>query len=166
MARKRMVHPSLITSRSVGALTVQQRYGWVALILHLDDQGRAVDDLPVLKAAMWPRDKVSEKKLDADLNAYAAAGLICRYPALETGERCLHAPNWTEYQKVAYPSKERVPPCPVCDLGLHEGFMKDSGVIQQTLTRSVVEGSSVERSEVKPSRDQVRLGTVGLRVAL
>lgn len=144
MARKRMIHPDLVTSRTVGSLTIAQRFGWVALILHLDDQGRASDDLPVLKAAMWPRDRITEKKLDADLNEYAAVGLICRYPAFETGERCLHSPNWADYQKVAYPSKPKVPPCPIHDLGLHESFMNVSGVIQQKLTSSVVKDREKE----------------------
>lgn len=163
MARKRMIHPSLITSRTVGALTIPQRYGWVALILHLDDYGRAIDDLPVLRAAMWPRDKMTEKKLDADLNAYAAGGLICRYPALETFDRCLHAPNWDEYQKVAYPSKEKIPPCPVHDLNLHEGFVNVSGVIRETFTRSVVKGNEDQSSEVDRATHQGRSRLATLR---
>lgn len=132
MARKRMVDSKLAASLTVAQLPPAARYGWVLLWSYLDDYGRGVDDARLIKAACWPLDdKYTAAKVEADLKRYAELDLVCRYYNSAVPGRFLHAPNWTEYQKVQHPAKSPIPVCPLHDL--HEDLVSDSGVLHEAL---------------------------------
>lgn len=159
MARKRMIHPSLLTSRDVRSLPIPSRFGWVALLLNVDDYGRTEDDDGILFSQCWPGESgYTRKKLSADLDRYAELGMICRYEDDEGG-RYLHVPSWTRFQQVSHKGQPTAPPCPYCDLGMRREVLRsDSGRAPETFRPSVVKGSSSQSSEVKSSRTQVSPG--------
>lgn len=150
MARKRMIHPSIATSLTVAQLKPPARYGWVLLLLHVDDEGRARDNVDVLKAALWPLDHgYGPKKVAADLVEYERLGMICRYVALDLS-RNLHVPTWGEYQTISHPTASKVPPCPQHELRITpEEFRRLSGAAPEAFHPSVVKGSEDKRSEVQ-----------------
>lgn len=150
MARKRMIHPSLATSLTVAQLKPPARYGWVLLLLHVDDDGRARDNVDVLKAALWPLDHgYGPRKVASDLDDYARLELICRYTALD-GSRNLHVPTWLEYQTISHPTASKVPPCPAHELRMTpDEFRSASGELREAFHPSVVKGSRDQRSEVQ-----------------
>lgn len=120
MARIRTIKPELRRSLTVASWPRQVRYAWVLLFGYLDDYGRGLDDLRLLKADLFPLDRdVTEKKLDDWLNLIAGTKdeddlpTLCRYEA--RGQRLLHAPKWRRHQKISHPTDSRIPPCPVHD---------------------------------------------------
>ncbi|MGH3382364.1 MAG: hypothetical protein ACRDP6_47310 [Actinoallomurus sp.] len=85
---------------------------------YLDDHGRGVDDLRLLKADLFPLDRdVTERKLDAWLELMAGTKddddlpALCRFES--GGRRYLHAPKWTSHQRISHPTDSRIPACPV-----------------------------------------------------
>lgn len=112
MARKRMVSPGLLVSDQVAALPVRARYAFVALWMYLDDEGRGKDNPMVICAHTWPQDKtMTPRTMQADLDAMATQGLICRYTV--AGVAYLHCPTWHEHQKISRPTKSTLPVCSV-----------------------------------------------------
>lgn len=123
MARIRSVKPELRRSLTVGEWPREVRYAWVLLWGYLDDHGRGVDDMRLLKADLFPLDRdVTEKKLDAwlELMTSGEAPPLCRYDV--DGHRYMHAVNWGDHQKVYHPKFSRIPYCPN-----HEPFGNGSG---------------------------------------
>ena len=110
MAQKRMLSKSFFSSHTIAALPLSARYTFTGLWCYCDDQGRAEDDVLLIKAAVWPLDRgYTEGKIAKDLLAIEAAGLICRYQV--NGFPLLHCPSWHEHQKLSHPATPRLPPC-------------------------------------------------------
>lgn len=118
MARMRMIKPEIRRSRTVTGWPRDVRLAWVFLLCYLDDEGRGEDDLALIKAELFPRDRdVSEKKLDGWLwliGEKEPDPPLCRYRV--DGLDYLHATNWTEHQKISHPKPSAIPPCPVHEL--------------------------------------------------
>lgn len=111
MARKRMVSPELLTSRTVASLPIPTRYAFVALWMYVDDEGRGVDDLDLIKAHSWPLDRTySVRKVAEDLRRLTEKGMLCRYE--RDGSEYFHLPAWVTWQRVQHPTPSRIPPCP------------------------------------------------------
>lgn len=122
MARIRSIKPEIRKSLTVGAWPREVRLAWIYLFGYLDDHGRGLDNLPLLKAELFPLDRdVTEKKLDGWLNLMAEKPQhdplepppLCRYEA--RGQRFLHAVKWTSHQRVSHPGPSGSAPCPVHD---------------------------------------------------
>jgi len=108
MARIRTIKPSFFSSLSITALPKTTRLTFIGLWCYVDDSGRAVDDSRLVKAEIWPLDDdVSAKKVDADLQRLADAGLIERYEA--GGRRYLRVVGWSEHQRINRPQPSRLP---------------------------------------------------------
>lgn len=142
MARIRTVKPELRTSLTAADWPREIRYAWVLLFGYLDDHGRGLDDLRLIVADLFPLDQdMTHRKMDKwlDLMSQQPPGddvpALCRYQV--GGRRFLHAPKWTQHQKVAHPRASRIPPCPDHpSRGFHEDFMKDSRGSPETLANS------------------------------
>jgi hypothetical protein len=135
VARIRSVKPEMRTSLTVAAWPREVRYAWVLLWGYLDDHGRGRDDMRLLLADMFPLDRdVTSKKLDRWLDLMCQPGpedpipALCRY--VVAGQAYLHAPRWTDHQKVSHPKDSRIPPCPV-NHASPETFRKPSGSRQE-----------------------------------
>lgn len=140
-----MVSPGLLVSEQVAALTVRARYGFVALLMYLDDEGRGKDNASAIRAHCWPLDDaVTTKKMSEDLTAMETEGLICRYEI--GGSRYLHSPTWHTHQKINRATESKLPPCP-----LHEDSLNPHGALTEP-SRPI----EVKRSEVQEKPSQVK----------
>lgn len=121
MARMRMVKPDMRKSLTVSSWPIPVRWTFVGLLGYVDDHGRGLDELRLLKAELYPLDdEITTKKLDAHLALIVDRGPLCRY--VIDGMAYLHITSWTEHQKVSHPTDSRIPPCPT-----HDKLGSDSG---------------------------------------
>lgn len=119
MARIRSIKPQVRRSRTVTSWPREVRLAWIYLWGYLDDHGYGEDDLQLIKAECFPRDRdVTEKKLDVWLDMMATTRAfdedepsLCRYEI--DGIRFLHAPKWHDHQKINRPQKSVIPRCPI-----------------------------------------------------
>lgn len=118
MPRIRTIKPEIRRSRTVTSWPRDVRLTFIYLWGYLDDEGRGEDDLALLKAELFPRDKdVPEKKLDDWLWLICEKQPeppLCRYTV--DGLDYLHATNWDEHQRISHPKPSVLPPCPVHEL--------------------------------------------------
>lgn len=162
MARKRMISPDFFTSRPVAALPIPAMVTLVGLWVYVDDYGRGEDDVPLVKATVWPRRKYAETKVSDDLAAIATQRLICRY--VVAGYELLHFPSWEEHQKISHRTESKLPPCPTHDQVLWSVFQSDSGgplekfrSLSSGFLPNVVQGSSDQLKVVQEPSLSARL---------
>lgn len=110
MARIRTIKPGFFRSEDVSALPMRARLTWVGLWTHCDDEGRAKDNVKLIKADVWPLDQVSLREIEEDLETLAAHGRIVRYEV--DGRRYLAVTNWREHQSINKPTPSKIPPPP------------------------------------------------------
>lgn len=110
MARIRSIKPGFFTSEDVSVLPLRARLTWIGLWTHCDDQGRAKDNLRLIKAAIWPLDDVSLRDIEDDLETLAARGRIVRYEA--DGKRYLAVTNFRDHQSPNKPTPSKLPAPP------------------------------------------------------
>jgi hypothetical protein len=126
MARIRSIKPEVRKSRTVTSWPRDVRLTWVFLWCYLDDEGRGEDDMGLIKAELFPRDKdVSESKLDGWLWVIANSKEppLCRYTV--DGLDFLHAVNWGSHQRINRPGPSKCPPCPRHE-NSGDGFVRNS----------------------------------------
>ncbi|MFE7017641.1 hypothetical protein ACFVAQ_45530 [Streptomyces sp. NPDC057651] len=107
MARIRTIKPEFFTSLTVADLTPEQRLTFIGLWTHCDDEGRAVDDARLIKAAVWPLDDRTAADVEADLAALTESSLITRYTL--NRRPFLAVTGWREHQRINRPSPSRLP---------------------------------------------------------
>jgi len=149
MARIRSVKPEMRKSHTVCSWPYPVRWTFVGLPGYLDDLGRGLDDVRLIKAELYPLDDdMTIKKLDQHLSEIAASGPLCRYEV--DGKRYLHLVNWDEHQKVNRPSPSRIPHCPK-----HEPSSRDHG----SLSEPSVSPHGARTEPSPPSRAPADQGT-------
>lgn len=110
MARIRSIKPEFFTSVPVSNLTRDARLLFIGLWTHVDDEGRAVDDPRLFKAAVFPLDDdLPARKVEALVSELEAKGRIIRYQV--DGRSYLVVRGW-EHQKIDRKSPSRLPPPP------------------------------------------------------
>lgn len=110
MPRIRSIKPGFFTSEDVSRLPLRARLTWIGLWTHCDDQGRAKDNVKLIKAAVWPLDPVTLRDIEEDLATLAAHGRIVRYEV--DGRRYLAVTNWSDHQKPNRPTPSKIPAPP------------------------------------------------------
>jgi hypothetical protein len=123
MARIRSIKPEVRKSRTVTSWPREVRLAWIYLWGFLDDEGRGEDDLSLVKAECFPRDRdVTERKLNDWLWMIATkspaddVAPLCRYTV--DGVDYLHATKWRDHQRINRPGISRVPHCPEHEDGM------------------------------------------------
>lgn len=106
MARIRSIKPEFFTSLSNAELTLAARLTFIGLWTYADDEGRGVDDVRLIKAAVWPLDR-STKAVEADLCELEKADKIVRYRAADTP--LLAVTHWRRHQSINRPKASRWP---------------------------------------------------------
>ncbi len=107
MARIRSIKPEFFTSLTIAALSVPARLHFIGLWTHVDDDGRAIDDPRLFKAALWPLDdSMTTAKVDKLTAELEASGRIVRYTV--KGRHYLHVCGW-EHQKIDRKSPSKHP---------------------------------------------------------
>lgn len=114
MARIRTIKPSFFTSLTIDRLPLTAQRTFIGLWTHVDDEGRALDDARLIKAAVWPLvERHTTAKVRKDLAAIELEGLIVRY---EVGGFCyLAVAGWEEHQVINRPQTSLFPPPPFMD---------------------------------------------------
>lgn len=109
MPRIRSVHPDICVSETMAAIPAEQERTFIRLLTHCDDEGRCLDNVKLLKAALYPlHDDVSAESLDAELEALHEAKVVFRYE-VDDGSRYLSIPSWDEYQHPQKPKPSKYP---------------------------------------------------------
>lgn len=95
----RLIKDSIRFSEKVNALSDFQFRLWVSLITYVDDYGRGDARPAVIKGTCFPlRDRITNKDIDAALNALAGAGCVGLYEV--DGKPYLYFPNWQSHQNI------------------------------------------------------------------
>src|SRR5690348_15360879 len=114
MARIRSVKPEMRRSLTVCSWPIPVRWTFVGLLGYVDDYGRGLDDLRLIKAELYPLDdSMGTRRIDQHLRTIIDRGPLCRY--IVAGQRYLHVTSWSEHQRVSHPTPSRIPPCPQHD---------------------------------------------------
>jgi hypothetical protein len=115
-----MIDPAFFLSKTMNALPIPVMVTFAGIWCWADDYGRGEDDAALVKAAIWPRRKgITERHVQAHMDALVDAGVLCRYEA--DGYAVVHVLSWDEFQKVSHPTASRLPECPKD----HERFGRD-----------------------------------------
>jgi hypothetical protein len=110
VARIRTIKPDAFASYSLARVPREVRWTFAGIWTYCDDDGRARDDVRLIKAALYPLDDdVTLDILTADLDALELVGCICRY--VVGNRQYLHVPRW-DHQKINRPTASKIPECP------------------------------------------------------
>lgn len=113
MAKIRSVHPEICWDDRLAEVSASAERTFVRLWVHLDDEGRHLDEPRVIKGAIYPiHDDVRVADVVADLDELANAGLLIRYEV--DGRRYLTTKPaaWSRMQKPRWRSDSKLPPPP------------------------------------------------------
>lgn len=111
MARIRSVWPGICQSEDMATLPATLERTYVRLWTHCDDEGRAVDNPRLIKAAIYPLlDEQTWQVIDAELAQLEGRGFIARYEV--EGLRYLSVLSWGKYQKPQKKLDSKFPPLP------------------------------------------------------
>lgn len=98
MGRIRSVKPDICQHEVMATLTDAAERTFVRLWTHADDDGRGIDNVKLIKAAIYPlNDEKTEDVIDALLDELAGRGFLVRYEV--DGRRYFQIPNFTDHQK-------------------------------------------------------------------
>lgn len=144
MARIRSIKPEIRRSRTVCSWPYPVRWTFAGLPGYLDDEGRGLDDVRLIKAELYPLDDdMTVRKLEQHLIAIGTNGPLCRYEV--DGEKYMHVTSWAEHQRVNRPTPSRIPPCPI-----HEKDVNPHGGLTEP---------SLPRAQARASAEQGREGS-------
>lgn len=110
MARIRTIKPQFFTSEIIAKLPINARVGFIGLWTHCDDEGRCLDNIRLIRAAVFPLDDLSEAAIEEMLATLAELRLIVRYEA--DNRRYIAVTNWKEHQRTNRPSDSDLPAPP------------------------------------------------------
>ena len=114
MARIRSVKPEMRKSLTVCSWPIPVRWTFVGLLGYMDDEGRGLDDVRLIKAELYPLDDpVTPRKVNEHLAEMSVDGPLCRYEI--GGRKYLHFTSWGEHQRINRPTKSKHPACPKHD---------------------------------------------------
>lgn len=111
MARIRSVKPDICQHEVMAELSDGAERALVRLWTHADDDGRGVDNVKLIKAAVFPlNDEKTEDVLDELMDELEAAGFLQRYEV--DGRRFFQVPNFVDHQKPRHKVDSKYPPPP------------------------------------------------------
>lgn len=112
MARIRTIKPDFFQSEDNINLSYRARLTWIALWTYVDDDGRCKDNPRLIKGHAWPlEDDVTAAEVEKDLAELHERDRIIRYEV--NGERLLEIRKWRDHQRIAKPTRSKLPPSPV-----------------------------------------------------
>jgi hypothetical protein len=156
MARMRTIKPEACTSESLARLPRGIRWTFACLWTHCDDDGRALRNSRLIKAAIYPLDdEMTPDIVASDLAELEAVGAVCFYEV--DGREYLHIPSWSEHQHPNRPVPSKLPPCPKSDHSPLTHPQRSEPTVnkqpQRTPVVGVVEGGEKELLGAKPRRE-------------
>jgi hypothetical protein len=145
MPRMRTLKPEACTSESLAEVDRGVRWTFATFWTHCDDEGRAVWNLRLIKAALYPLDDhMTLDVLAGDFDELERVGAVCRY--VVDGREYVHVPTFNEHQHPNRPVPSKLPPCPKSDHAppTHAHSSEDSVSPHGALTPVVVGEGRVE----------------------
>ena len=142
----RLIKDSIRFSEKVNSLSDFQFRLWVSLITYVDDYGRGDARPAVIKGTCFPlRDRITNKDIDAALNALAGAGCVGLYKV--DGKPYLYFPNWQSHQNIRNKKSKFPAPENATDCKLHT---IESNCNQLQANVPVIQSESESESESNP----------------
>jgi hypothetical protein len=156
MARMRTIKPEACTSESLAGLPRAIRWTFACLWTHCDDDGRALRNSRLIKAAIYPLDdEMTPDAVAFDLTELERIGAVCFYEV--DGREYLHISSWSEHQHPNRPVPSKLPPCPKSDHSPATHSQRSEPTLdtheQLTPVVGVVEGGEKELLGAKPRRE-------------
>lgn len=148
MARMRTIKPDAATSETLAQVAPGIRWTFGMFWTHCDDEGRAVWNLRLIKAAIYPLDDdKTPAVLDDEFKQLEHIGAVCRYEV--GGKEYVHVPAWSEHQHPNRRLDSKLPPCPRNDHSVqaHVRLTEPTVHRHEPLTSVVVEEGHVEVGE-------------------
>jgi hypothetical protein len=103
-----MLKPDLRTSEKVASWPREVRYFWALSWGYVDDFGKGLDNLLLIRADCFPLDDdLTTEMLDCWLWRWQQDGVLARYTA--GGKNLLQIVNWSEHQKPQHPKASDYP---------------------------------------------------------
>jgi hypothetical protein len=157
MARIRSIKPEAFTSETLSSLDYFTRWTFAGLWTYFDDHGYGRADARLIRAALFPLDDdATVSKVQKAVTALEEAECLCRFEV--DGRTYLHAPNWSNHQKVNRPSASKIPPCPEHDngptgevLSTHAALTEDSVSAHGGLTGGKEQGTGNREHRSAPA---------------
>jgi len=108
MAEQRVITSAIFRDEWFGPLPLFHQTLWIGLFAACaDDQGRFMDNLALIRAAVSPYKQVSTKRIDNALADFEKAGKIIRYEA--DGNRLIQIANWWDHQHPQWAARSKYP---------------------------------------------------------
>lgn len=110
----RTLKPEAASSESLAEVDRGIRWTFGMFWTHCDDEGRAVWNLRLIKAAIYPLDDhITIAVLADDFANLERIGAVCRYEV--DGKEYVHVPAFGEHQHPNRRVESKLPPCPKTD---------------------------------------------------
>lgn len=157
MARMRTIKPEACTSESLAEVPRAVRWTFACLWTHCDDEGRAVRNTRLIKAAIYPLDdEMTPAMVGSDLEELERIGAVCFYEV--DGKEYLHVPSWSQHQHPNRPVESKLPPCPLTDHSLTAHAQRSEPAVSAParLTPVVGVGEVVGDGEGESAREEQR----------
>jgi hypothetical protein len=135
----RTIKPEAATSESLAEVPRATRWTFGLFWTHCDDEGRAVWNMRLIKAAIYPLDDdVTPDSLAAEFGDLERVGAVCRY--VVDGKEYVHVPAFHEHQHPNRKVDSKLPPCPGGEGAAHvqQRRAEDSGTTHVQRSESAV----------------------------
>jgi len=104
----RVLAPGIFEDEWFGLLSDREQLLWIGLFGSLaDDQGRLLDNVPLMRSRLWPYRDVALKELTTAVDRFVADGRLHRYEA--DGRELLQIVHWWEHQHPNWAAPSQYP---------------------------------------------------------
>lgn len=108
MANRRMITSDIFSDDWYGQLGFFEQQLWIGLFARCaDDQGRLLDNVYLIRAALFPYKDVSSQEVNAALEGFVESGRLLRYEA--DGKALIQIANWWDHQKPRWAAASQWP---------------------------------------------------------
>lgn len=169
----RIIKDSIRTSDTINNLSDFAFRAWTYLITYADDYGRGSADLDVVKGMVFPKVRVSHKKIEAALQELHNSGTIQLYEV--EGKRYFEFANWKKHQipraKISrYPAPLNANDCNCMQMHANDMDTRKlySNTILDNYTRKLYsnsyKGNNTLTADIDPAEQREKLKTALLAI--
>jgi len=156
LMRIRSLRPEFWKGKKVRKMSPWARLLLLGLNNYCDDEGRGEWDEVIIKAEIFPEDKINVAKL---LNELVETGAIVKYQV----DGCLYLaiPNWGELQHPNHPQASKLPPFTERSLNVNV-TLPERSLLKSRVGEGKVKDSRVGEATPTPTTEKVPFGEGGL----
>lgn len=127
MARKRMIDPSFWADEKLGECNIQERYLFMGLVSHSDDEGYGRANPKLLKSLVFPYDDLRASDLEKWLSKLGGLNMVVLYTVNE--QTYYYLPNFLKYQSINKPKPSEYPKPNPDSIPIPDSYGIDTGTI-------------------------------------